>query len=154
MSLKVDRIDELDDGGQFIIDYKTGANIDSKDFLTQPLIEPQLPVYAVATADTTTAGIAFARLQRGMCEFSGIARKEGLLKGVKEFSRYPQAEDLGITSWEELRTFWQQELTQLATDYAAGEAAVNPYDTKKSCEYCDLTGLCRIGETNSSSGGE
>ena len=154
VSLKVDRIDELDDGGQFIIDYKTGANIDPKDFLTQPLIEPQLPVYAVATADTTTAGIAFARLQRGNCAFAGIARKEGLLKGVKEFSRYPQAEDLGIGSWEELRTFWQQELTQLATDYAAGEAAVNPYDSKKSCEYCDLTGLCRIGETNSSSGGE
>lgn len=150
--LKVDRIDELEGGRRVVIDYKTGNDINPKDFFTQPLIEPQLPVYAVA--DSKTDGIAFARVRRGECRFAGIARENGLLPGVKEFSNYLPAQDLGIGTWNELITFWQGELTRLATEFAAGEAVVNPYDRKKSCEYCDLTGLCRNTEAGGLDGGK
>jgi len=146
--LKVDRIDELADGRRIVIDYKTGHKIDPKDFLTQPLIEPQLPVYAVADAGKETAGVVFARLRRTECKFAGMTCDPGMMKGVKEFSKYEQVQELEIDSWDDLISFWQGELIQLATDFAAGKAEVRPYDTKKSCEYCDLVGLCRIAEVN------
>ncbi len=150
--LKVDRIDELEDGRRLVIDYKTGSKVDPKDFLTQPLIEPQLPVYAIADAATETAGVVFARLRRGECKFAGMTCEPGMLKGVKDFSKYEQAQEFDIDSWDALVTFWRDELTRLASDFAAGEAQVRPYDIKKSCEYCDLIGLCRISEVNTLSG--
>ena len=152
--LKVDRIDELDTGQRIVIDYKTGANIDPKDFLSHPLIEPQLPVYAVADAGKDILGVVFARLRRGECKFAGMAAEKGILPGVKDFSSYSPAQELKLDRWGDLIVFWREELTQLARDFAAGEAAVNPYDTKKSCEYCDLIGLCRITEAISLTGEE
>ena len=152
--LKVDRIDELTDGRRIVIDYKTGGKIDPKDFLTQPLIEPQLPVYAVADAGKEIAGVVFARLRRSECKFAGMASDAGMLKGAKDFSSYSQAQELDIDSWDDLLSFWRNELTQLASDFAAGKAEVRPYDTKRSCEYCDLIGLCRISEVKSELGEE
>ena len=144
--LQVDRIDQLETGQRVVIDYKTGADLHAEEFLSQPLIEPQLPIYAVADPDFVADGIAFAKVRRGDCRFLGVVRKKGLLGPVRELSSYSQAEELGISTWDELLLFWRQQLNQLADDFAAGEAIVNPYDQDKSCQYCDLSGICRVQE--------
>ena len=44
----------------------------------------------------------------------------------------------------ELVAQWETSLQQLAGEFMAGEAAVNPQPG--ACDYCDLASLCRINE--------
>ncbi len=150
--IQVDRIDQLEKGQRIVIDYKTGADLHAEEFLSQPLVEPQLPIYAVADSSSMAEGIAFAKVRRGECRLLGVVKEKGLLGRVRELSSYSQVEELGITTWDELLTFWQQQLNQLADDFVTGEAVVKPYDLIKSCQYCDLAGLCRVQERSAESG--
>ena len=63
-----DRIDRLADGRQVIIDYKTGASIDTKNWAAQRITEPQLPIYAALVNDEVAAVVfASAARQTGLC---------------------------------------------------------------------------------------
>ncbi len=148
LSLKIDRVDRLPTQERVIIDYKTGTDMRTADFLSSPLIEPQLPCYAVAVAegDDSTAGIMIAQVKAGNCRLAGIASHDDMPAKLRTVSDFPQAEQAGVVNWQTLIDFWRQQLEQLATDFAAGLAPVKPFDRQKSCRYCDLPGLCRIGE--------
>ncbi|PLY04009.1 MAG: hypothetical protein C0622_03460 [Desulfuromonas sp.] len=142
--IKVDRIDELASGERLVIDYKTGAQLKADDFFTVPLIEPQLPVYAVCDPEHRADGVAFARVRKGKNGFVGLTKTADMLNKVKEFSSFSQTEDLGITDWGGVIAFWREQVETLAGDFSRGEASVKPYDPGRSCRYCDLAGLCRI----------
>lgn len=146
IKLKIDRIDQLDNGYRIVIDYKTGTDLHAENFLSVPLIEPQLPTYAVSNPDRDTDGIVFAQLRKGSCYFIGLVREKGMLARVKDLSSFAQAAQLGINDWSELLVFWRQQLDQLTEAFAKGQAAVQPFDREKSCRYCDLSGICRIQE--------
>jgi len=45
-----------------------------------------------------------------------------------------------------MRDEWTTALLNLAEDFLRGEAAVDPRDGRKTCEFCPLPGLCRIAE--------
>ncbi len=148
LTLKVDRVDQLATGERLIIDYKTGGAMSIADFLTVPLIEPQLPCYAVTgDAESDRAqGIVVAQVKAGQCRIKGIASEDGLLDKVRAVAAISQAQEVGVSDWPTLIDFWQQQLDQLATAFAAGAARVKPFDLHRSCRYCDLPGLCRIGD--------
>ncbi len=145
--LKVDRIDELEDGQRIIIDYKTGGQLRADDLVSDPLIEPQLPIYAVAQGDQPAAGIVFAQIRKSSCRLLGIVRDKGLLGKVGDITANKCCQEAGIIDWSQLLAFWQRQIRQLADDFVAGEASVRPFDPALSCQYCDLAGLCRIQES-------
>lgn len=154
VKLKVDRLDCLADGSRIVIDYKTGRQLSAEDFLSRPLIEPQLPVYAVSNEEQAADGIAFAQVRKDGYRFVGLVRHQGLLGNVKDLSRFRQTGELGIGDWSELLSFWNGEIRRLAADFAAGIAEVKPFSSDQSCRYCDLPGICRIDEVVSMRGGE
>ena len=48
-------------------------------------------------------------------------------------------------SWLDSRDAWPKIFEQLAADFLAGNAQVNPID-EKTCQYCELHSLCRISQ--------
>jgi len=139
LDLRLDRVDETDDGTRIVIDYKTGrASLAS---LLQPRPdEPQLPLYVIgAEADATAA--AFAQVSADEMRFVGLAREEGVLPGVKT-----PAEVGAQPGWAEQVAFWRAELERLTGEFASGHAAVDPKHRPQTCRECDLQPLCRVHE--------
>jgi len=128
---RADRIDQLDDGRQVVIDYKSGE-VKRKQWFSEPLIAPQLPLYQLAIDDP--AGVAFAQLKPGKQKFVDVG--EG---GFKP-GGHPKDPD-----WQVIRRQWQEALTGLAADYLAGNAAVAPAEPGV-CNYCEFELICRVGE--------
>ena len=143
INLRIDRIDTLEEGGELLIDYKTGEVGASAWFGDRP-DEPQLPLYSLAFANGPV-GIAFARIRAGDIAFEGVASEEVSIPGVKSFENLKHTQE--AASWGEVLTGWRQTIERLAQDFMAGEAEVSPKQYPQTCTYCELKPLCRIGES-------
>lgn len=142
LSLRIDRIDELEDGSKLIIDYKTGKNNDVANWFSDRPEEPQLPLYALIDSPSV-AGISIAQLATGEQCFKGVSRADLSIKGIKLLSQIKKATAL---SWEQQIENWRQTLNQLSDDFVKGVAKVDPKDEQQTCLWCALKGLCRINE--------
>jgi ATP-dependent helicase/nuclease subunit B len=124
LDLKVDRIDQqTSDGTYVILDYKTSENLSPRDWDGDRPDAPQLPLYAVKSG-RKVSGAYFAKLVPG---------KTGLLGyGGEDFAeRLPE---------------WERVIDQLGASFLQGDAAVDPKNAPKTCDFCDLHSLCRIGD--------
>ncbi|MCF6178601.1 MAG: PD-(D/E)XK nuclease family protein [Geopsychrobacter sp.] len=141
----IDRIDRLADGSLVILDYKTGA-VEAELLVGERLLEPQLPIYAISNCEAEADGVAFAQVRSGNCKLIGVARESGLLPKVAGVAQHRKAQALDLSNWDELLQHWRKQLETVAADFVAGVALVDPVDYKHACQYCDLSGLCRIAE--------
>jgi len=132
---KLDRVDELEDGRRIVIDYKSTA-APASAWLGERPDEPQLPLYLVATEPAAVA-IAFAQVKAGEMKFAALAADETLL---------PVRKSLPDIGWDAQVAAWREVLARLATQFAAGEAAVQPKNPRTTCRNCNLQPLCRIHE--------
>jgi ATP-dependent helicase/nuclease subunit B len=142
ISLRVDRIDQLPDGAQFVIDYKSGRS-SAQDWLGERPSRPQLTLYGLAMNETV-AGLAFAQVRTRDCKFAGAGQVE-VAPGVESNIEKLVKDKMPAKDWEDLTTQWQDNLERLAKEFLAGDAQVDPLSSS-SCTYCGLQALCRVGE--------
>jgi len=150
LNIRVDRVDQLlsgdeTDGGEIILDYKTGPARPA-DWLGDRPDAPQLPLYAVvsrwpasqspASELRPLAAIAFASVRPGKTMgLDGYAAHEGVL---------PKPSKLKTASLEAQVDEWRGVLTSLATDFHSGQALVSPKQYPTTCRYCQQRLLCRL----------
>jgi probable DNA repair protein len=140
IDLRVDRVDRVlaDDGtglGEVILDYKTGP-AGLKMWESERPDEPQLPLYAALRAPGSVAGVAFASLRAGNdLDLRGLAARDGVL---------PRHTGLAAPTLEQKIEQWRIVLTNLAIDFADGDARVRPKNYPATCQYCQQRLLCRL----------
>jgi hypothetical protein len=132
----VDRVDSVG-GGLFFIDYKTGADVDPKQWAGPRPDDPQLPLYTLLAETDELKGVAFAKVRAGRdMKWQGYQAEEGILPLSRSKTN--------IRDIASLAEEWRKVLTQLAEDFAAGRAGVNPKSFEVNCTRCAQRLLCRI----------
>jgi ATP-dependent helicase/DNAse subunit B len=142
LTMRIDRIDELEDGTKLIIDYKTGKNNEINSWFSDRPEEPQLPLYSLLDP-THTSGITFAQIYPGEHCFKGVSHYAMDIKGIKLVSEIKKTTAL---SWGEQIQQWNNTLIKLSDDFYHGIAKVDPKDSDQTCTWCALQPLCRINE--------
>ncbi len=148
INIRFDRIDQLDDGSAFVLDYKTGK-VDIRSWAGDRPDEPQVPLYAIANK-TDVSGVAFGQLNVDGVAFKGLAEDTGVAPGINGVGNPDDKNAAAIArlgfpeQWPELINQWRCVLEALAGEFTSGTADVNPKSKSTSCQYCHLQSLCRI----------
>lgn len=142
----VDRIDRLADGRQLIIDYKTGAAIDIRNWAAARITEPQLPIYAALINDRVAA-VVFAKVLLDKPGFTGVAEEKDILPGVQGVGEDKQKifDPAEFPDWIAVVTHWRERLHAVAREVGAGQAGVMFAD-EKALQYCEVLPLLRLPE--------
>ncbi len=143
--LRLDRVDRLNDGSLLVIDYKSGDVSPRSWELPRP-DDVQLPLYAGFALDRekeALGGLVFAKVRAGNTEFIGrVADPTGaLLPGLGRTAALVR----NPLTVEDLMN-WRDAIEQLAEDFLAGRADVDPREYPKTCERCGLQTICRVQE--------
>jgi hypothetical protein len=142
----VDRIDQLADGRQVIIDYKTGAAVDIKNWADARITEPQLPIYAALVSDDVAA-VVFAKVLLDKPGFAGVADEKDILPGVQGVGDEKQKifDPAEFPDWIAVVMHWRERLHVVAREVKAGQAGVMFAD-EKALQYCEVKPLLRLPE--------
>jgi probable DNA repair protein len=146
LSLRLDRIDELEDERLAVIDYKSGSgNIDPRsNWMRHRPVGLQLPFYAAVLAQEGpgVAALALAKLHARGIELKGLADGDYGLEGVATLDQWP---DFAGMTWDQLMAQWRENIHGLADEFARGWArnqSMHPDDIK----YCDVIPFLRLTE--------
>jgi len=146
LEVRVDRVDIVGDG-LFFVDYKTGADVDPKQWSGPRPDDPQLPLYTLLAEVDELKGVAFAKVRAGRdMKWYGYQAEEGILPLSRSKTN--------IRDIASLAEEWRQVLTQLAEDFAAGKADVHPKSFEINCTRCAQRLLCRIDPSSLGGFGE
>jgi ATP-dependent helicase/nuclease subunit B len=140
LRMRVDRIDELAEGGLIVLDYKTGT-YRTGDWYGERPAWPQLLAYLAALGEEVAA-LAAVWVNARELRFDGVSRTADLLPGVgtarAERGTAPEA------AWEARRHDWRAILERLIGEFLAGEARLDP--KPGACRNCPVISICRIDE--------
>jgi probable DNA repair protein len=133
-TVRIDRVDRLEDGARVLIDYKSGAAV--ADWRGDRPDNPQLPIYALLLPQALVA-VAYGRINAAECSFVAESERGGIFKRTAQKTKME-----GMDSLAALMRVWSQRIEKLAAEFAAGRAVLDP--TLQACQSCHLHGLCRV----------
>ncbi|MCF6767464.1 PD-(D/E)XK nuclease family protein [Thiotrichales bacterium 19S11-10] len=144
-NIRVDRVDQLDSGEIWLVDYKTSKKVQPNGWYDEKLTQPQLPLYALAN---NAHGIGFSQINGKSMTMSILYQASDHAVKLKQYAfdldtnQTSKVQEKLITdyrNWHELKTSWLNQLTQMAVSFSQGDltASINP-----SCLYCPYDGLC------------
>jgi probable DNA repair protein len=143
-SLRLDRLDRLNDGSVLVVDYKSG-DVSPKSWELPRPDDVQLPLYAgfALEDEHELGGLVFAKVRPGDHSFDGhigdaVATLDSNLTRRSALVSKPFTAEMLLA--------WRDVVEKLANDFLAGRADVDPRDYPKTCERCGLQTLCRIQE--------
>jgi probable DNA repair protein len=144
LTLRVDRIDTLANGRKLLIDYKSGDPT-PRSWLEDRPEDPQLPLYTLLLEPEAVEGVSFAVLRETDVAYRGLARSDqgpGISADVEKATARAA---VPLEDWDALQAHWNRTLSSLAREFLEGRAVVAPLDPRRTCRYCGLEALCRIG---------
>ena len=140
LKLRIDRMDQTEDGNTILIDYKTGKTSTSGWFHDR-IQEPQLPLYHMQSPAGT---VLFAEVRKGNCSYKGVAQSANGISGIAVIGDNDRT---GFSSWSELTSAWEISLQALAQEFLDGLTSVQPFNKNLTCRNCHLATLCRKDES-------
>ena len=146
LSLRLDRLDTLADGGLAIIDYKTGKVASQPQWFDPRPMEPQLGLYWLSQHSVDSSvpvrALAYAQLRPGEMKAIGLAGDAAAWPQLWGPARLARPD---LADWTAVEAQWRKSLTLLAVEVREGRATVAPRDVVRTCRECRLQSLCRIG---------
>lgn len=144
LSLTIDRIDQLAEGGLVVIDYKTSATVANKSWADDRISEPQLPIYAaIALQGEQVVAVCFAKIRTDESKFVGVSAAEAMLPAIPILAKASAFKH--FENWDALLQHWQASLTSIAQEIKAGVASVT-FNKESDLVYCDVKPLLRLPE--------
>jgi RecB family exonuclease len=137
LRIRLDRLDRLDEGGELVIDYKTGR-FSPAGWKRSRLPESQLPLYAVTGR---SRGVAVIAIRPPSAQLSGVGDNALGILGIKSAASFFREDHL---DWPDALQRWQSQLEKLASEFAAGDFRVDPADRQWATG--QFAGLTRIHE--------
>lgn len=147
ITLKIDRIHQLENGGIEFIDYKTGQIPKMNSWGDARITEPQLPVYAAfwaafgAEANEPIAGVHFGMVKIAEHTFEGVSEANFASEVDKRKPAFIQ----NFSDWPSLLKHWKSSIESIAEEIKAGEAAV-VFEDDNLLNYCEVVPLLRLPE--------
>ena len=151
LEIRLDRLDQLADGGELVIDYKTGQ-FQPAGWKAARLPDSQLPLYAVTVR---SRGMAVIQLRPAGGKLQGVGEDALGIKGIRPAATFIKGAAL---DWNGVLGRWQAQLETLAAEFAAGDFRVDPRDRKWTVgQYAGLTrihDLLAVSEVDEPAEGE
>ena len=147
ITLRIDRIDVLDDGSLIIIDYKTGMSTpDNSSWADTRITKPQLPLYAALVfKDERVVAACFAKVDAIDPRFSGVALND-ILPEIKPFDSLKGGSVFKeFANFDALILHWQLSLTAIAHEIKNGAASVK-FKNETDLTYCEVKPILRLPE--------
>jgi hypothetical protein len=140
LTVRIDRVDRLEDGSTVILDYKTGQR-DARQWVGTRPNPAQLPFYAAHRQPPPDA-VALALVAHANKSFSGLAARNDLLPGIVGLAELRRNSAFAGQAWSTVISEWRAATIGLVRAFVSGESLVDP--ARAACDRCDLAGLCRI----------
>lgn len=148
--IKMDRVDQLEDGQLVLMDYKTGRSLSVKSWAKTRIDDPQLPFYcSYVLQHEQVAAVLFAKVLFDEPKFAGVVQEQGLFKKGPYQVGDPNSRNpipaKQFPDWPTLLQHWRVSLDAIAQDIAQGHAAVI-VENEKDLLYCEVKPVLRLAE--------